>query len=91
MTQSDMLQVSSVSMSLVCSGLKVHVHLRCWHAQGMALDHTELREYTNGMLGHLAETLGEEFAPFLPNAVQAAITSCSQVQGAATYYRRDNV
>ncbi|BDA47413.1 Importin-4 [Coccomyxa sp. Obi] len=51
--------------------------------QGMALDHSELREYTNGMLGHLAETLGEEFAPFLPNAVQAAIASCSQDDGVA--------
>ena len=52
----------------------------------MALDHSELREYTNGMLGHLAETLGEEFAPFLPNAVQAAIASCSQVPGAARVF-----
>ena len=51
-----------------------------WPAQGMALDNTELREYTNGMLAHLAETLGEEFHPFLPSAVQAAIASCSQVQ-----------
>lgn len=48
--------------------------------QGMALDSTELREYTNGMLGHLAEALGEDFTPFLPSAVQAAIASCSQVR-----------
>ncbi|KAK9905642.1 hypothetical protein WJX75_003705 [Coccomyxa subellipsoidea] len=51
--------------------------------QGMALDNTELREYTNGMLGHLAETLGKEFTPFLPAAVQAAIASCSQDDGVA--------
>lgn len=54
--------------------------------QGMALDNTELREYTNGMLGHLAETLGEEFTPFLPAAVQAAIASCSQVQPSPCAY-----
>jgi hypothetical protein len=52
-----------------------------WHAslQGMALDDSELREFTNGMLGNIAELLEEEFAPYLPNAVQAAIASCSQV------------
>lgn len=51
--------------------------------QGMALDDSELREYTNGMLGHLAELLEEDFVPYLPSAVQAAIASCSQASSLA--------
>lgn len=44
----------------------------------MSIGDSELREFTNGMLGHLAELLQEDFVPYLPSAVQAAIASCTQ-------------
>lgn len=47
--------------------------------QGLQIDDSELREYTHGMLGSIAEKLGKDFAPFLPHAVEAAFASCSQV------------
>ena len=47
--------------------------------QGMALDSTELRETTHDMLAHFARLLQADFAPWLPQAVAAALESCSQV------------
>ena len=46
--------------------------------QGLQIEDSELREYTHGMLGSIADKLGKEFAPFLPHAVEAAFASCSQ-------------
>jgi len=48
--------------------------------QGLQIDDSELREFTHGMLGSIAEKLGKDFAPFLPHAVEAAFASCSQVR-----------
>ena len=42
------------------------------------MEDSELREYTHGMLGSVAEALGRRFAPFLPHAVEAALASCAQ-------------
>ena len=47
-------------------------------AQGFQVDDSELREYTHGMLGSIADKLGPDFAPFLPHAAEAAFASCSQ-------------
>ena len=46
--------------------------------QGLQIEDSELREYTHGMLGSIAEKLGRRFAPFLPHAVEAALASCAQ-------------
>ena len=47
-------------------------------AQGFQIDDSELREYTHGMLGAIADALGKGFAPYMPHAVEAAFASCSQ-------------
>ena len=46
--------------------------------QGLQIEDSELREYTHGLLGAIAEKLGRRFAPFLPHAVEAALASCAQ-------------
>ena len=51
-------------------------------AQGLQVEDSELREYTHGMLGSIAEKLGRRFAPFLPHAVEAALASCAQARSA---------
>ena len=51
----------------------------CAVVQGLQIEDSELREYTHGMLGSIAEKLGKDFAPFLPHAVEAAFASRSQV------------
>ena len=48
--------------------------------QGLQIEDSELREYTHGMLGSIAEKLGRRFAPFLPHAVEAALASCAQAR-----------
>lgn len=48
--------------------------------QGLALDNSELREHTHGLLVHTAELLHQDFAPWLPRAVEAALASCAQVR-----------
>ena len=50
--------------------------------QGLQIESSELREYTHGMLGSIADKLGKEFAPFLPHAAEAAFASCSQASRA---------
>ena len=46
----------------------------------MALDSTELREYTHTLLSHFARLLKADFAPWLAQAVAAALESCAQVR-----------
>ena len=53
--------------------------------QGLQIEDSELREYTHGMLGSIADKLGKDFAPFLPHAVEAAFASCSQASGYCFY------
>ena len=57
-----------------------HHGLRVCHngMQGLQIEDSELREYTHGMLGSIAEKLGKSFAPFLHHAVGAALASCAQ-------------
>ncbi|CAL5224745.1 g7478 [Coccomyxa viridis] len=51
--------------------------------RGLQIEDSELREFTHGMLGSIADKLGKDFAPFLPHAVEAAFASCSQEDGTA--------
>ena len=41
--------------------------------QGLQIEDSELREYTHGMLGSIADKLGKDFAPFLSHAVEGSI------------------
>lgn len=54
--------------------------------QGLQIEHSELREYTHGMLSSIADKLGKDFAPFLPHAVEAAFASCSQASHALPFF-----
>ena len=47
--------------------------------QGLELDYGELREYTHGMFGNLAEVLGPDFGPYLAHVVPPATAACTQV------------
>lgn len=53
--------------------------------QGLQIEDSELREFTHGMLGSIADKLGKDFAPFLPHAVEAAFASCSQASTHCLY------
>ena len=46
--------------------------------QGFKLDDTELNEYTHLMLSNVATSLGQEFSPYLPIALEHAFDSLKQ-------------
>ena len=46
--------------------------------QGFKLDDTELNEYTHLMLSNVAASLGQEFGPYLPTAIERAFESLNQ-------------
>mmetsp|Transcript_7080 Transcript_7080/g.26039 ORF Transcript_7080/g.26039 Transcript_7080/m.26039 type:complete len:1099 (+) Transcript_7080:125-3421(+) len=50
--------------------------------QGFTLDYSELREYSHGFFCHLAEVLGERFAPYLERVVPLAMNSANTDDGA---------
>ncbi|XP_045817524.1 importin-4-like [Trifolium pratense] len=50
---------------------------------GFGLEYSELREYTHGFFGNVAEILGDNFAQYLPHVVPLAFSSCNLDDGSA--------